>query len=73
MTALPHHGEDTTLGRSRLGVEMVASALDHKARLSAEFAGDRKIQVWDWYMMGMSFVLDEAVVKMVIDTAQKNW
>jgi hypothetical protein len=73
MRVVQRHDVGTTRGRSFLGVEMVAFALHQKARLSAEFAGGRKIQVWDWYMMGMLFVLDEVMAKKVFGTVQKNW
>lgn len=59
-------------GRKLLEVEMVAVDLNHKNPLSAELAGDRKIQVWGWHMRGMSFVLDEVVVKKVFGTVQRN-
>lgn len=62
-----------SLGHSLLGVEIVAVALGHKTQLSAGLAGDKKIQAVDWYMMGMSFVLDGVVAKKVTGTVQKNW
>ena len=72
MQVVVHRDVGKTPGRKLLEVEMVAVALNHRNPLSAGLAEDRKTQVGGWYMRGMSFVLDEAVVKKVLGTVQRN-
>lgn len=66
------HDVGKILGRRLLEVEMVAVALNHKHPPSAGLAEDRKTQLGGYYMKGMSSVLDEAVVKKVFGTVQRN-